>query len=84
MDDVGRRILTFERQWFRAAGAKEQAIVDEFGFTSTAYYARLNRLLDDPEAVAADPLTVKRLQRLRDVRRAQRSARPERYGGFWL
>src|SRR5258708_33408785 len=60
-----RQVLAFERQWWRRAGAKEQAIRDLFGFSSTRYYQLLNGLLDSPHALAYDPVLVKRLRRLR-------------------
>lgn len=65
-------VLAFERRFYARPGAKEQAIVVELGMTPTRYYARLNALLDDPAAWAADPLTVGRLRRLRDARHRQR------------
>ncbi|GAA1075095.1 DUF3263 domain-containing protein [Nocardiopsis composta] len=70
-----RRILVFESQWWKLEGSKEQAIRDEFGFSPTRYYQLLNGLVDRPEAQAFDPLTVKRLRRLRADRRRQRTAR---------
>lgn len=48
-------LLAFERRWWRTAGAKAEAIRGELGLSETAYYQRLNRLLDDPEAFLADP-----------------------------
>ena len=68
-----RSVLTFERQWWRHAGAKEEAIRRQFGIGPTAYYQLLSRLLDDPAALAYDPMLVKRLQRQRASRRRQRS-----------
>ena len=68
------KMLAFERQWWKYAGAKEQAILDATGLSAPKYYAALNALLDDPEALAADPLTVRRLRRIRE-RRAERSVR---------
>ena len=70
-----RDILTFERQWWRYAGAKEQAIRELFGMSSTRYYQVLNALIDRPDALAHDPMLVKRLRRLRSTRQRQRSAR---------
>ncbi|WP_159943567.1 MULTISPECIES: DUF3263 domain-containing protein [unclassified Nocardiopsis] len=70
-----QRILAFERQWWKFEGSKEQAIRDEFGFSATRYYQLLNGLVDRPEALAFDPMTVKRLRRLRADRRRQRNAR---------
>lgn len=70
-----QRILAFERQWWRHAGAKEEAIRAEFGLSAARYYQVLNALLDSPAALVSDPMLVKRLRRLRDARTAARSAR---------
>lgn len=77
-DGLGRRdreILAFERQWWKYAGAKEQAIRELFDMSTTRYYQVLNALIDTPAALAADPMLVKRLRRLRASRQRQRSAR---------
>jgi uncharacterized protein DUF3263 len=68
-------ILAFERQWWKFAGAKEQAIRDKFGMSATRYYQVLNALIDKSEALAQDPLLVKRLRRLRATRQRNRSAK---------
>jgi hypothetical protein len=68
-------VLAFERQWWKYAGAKEEAIRRQFGISPTAYYQLLSRLIDEPAALAADPMLVKRLQRQRAARRRQRAAR---------
>ena len=68
-------MLDFERQWWKYAGAKEQAVREKFDMSSTRYYQVLNALIDRPEALAADPLLVRRLRRLRATRQRQRSAR---------
>ena len=68
-------ILMFERQWWKFAGAKEQAIRDKFQMSATRYYQILNALIDKPEALAQDPLLVKRLRRLRATRQRNRSAK---------
>ena len=70
-----RAILAFERQWWKYAGAKETAIRELFGLSATRYYQLLNQIIDLPEAVAADPLLVKRLLRMRAQRQRARSAR---------
>ncbi len=75
MSDRDRRILEFERQWWKYAGAKEQAVRDLFDMSSTRYYQILNALIDTPEAMAVDPMLVKRLQRMRATRQRTRSAR---------
>ncbi|WP_432955799.1 DUF3263 domain-containing protein [Micromonospora haikouensis] len=66
------RILAFEQQWWRHAGAKEQAIRDTFGLSATRYYQLLNGLLDNPAALAAEPVLVGRLRRLRSSRARNR------------
>ncbi len=60
LDERDQRILAFERQWWKLEGTKEQAIRDEFGFSPTRYYQLLNQIIDRPEALAFDPMTVKR------------------------
>lgn len=70
-----REMLVFERQWWRYAGAKEQAIREQFGLSATRYYQALNNLIDRPDALAADPMLVKRLRRLRSGRQRARAAR---------
>lgn len=69
------RILEFERQWWKYAGAKEQAVRDLFDLSATHYYQVLNALIDSPEALAHDPMLVKRLRRMRSQRQRSRSAR---------
>ncbi|WP_246159670.1 DUF3263 domain-containing protein [Nocardioides antri] len=75
LSDRDREILEFERQWWKYAGAKETAVREKFGMSSTRYYQVLNALIDRPEALASDPLLVRRLRRLRSQRQRQRSAR---------
>ena len=75
LSDRDRRILEFERQWWKYAGAKEQAVRDLFEMSSTRYYQVLNSLIDRPAALAHDPMLVKRLRRMRQTRQRARSAR---------
>ncbi len=70
-----REILAFERQWWKYAGSKEQAVKELFDMSATRYYQVLNALLDEPAALAADPMLVKRLRRMRAARQRARSAR---------
>ena len=77
-DGLTRRehdILAFERQWWKYAGSKEDAIRELFSMSATRYYQVLNALVDRPEALAADPMLVKRLRRLRASRQKARAAR---------
>jgi hypothetical protein len=75
LSERDREILAFERHWWKYSGAKEQAVRDLFDMSATRYYQVLNALLDRPEALAADPMLVKRLRRLRAARQRARSAR---------
>ncbi|CAL9485108.1 hypothetical protein SUDANB43_03096 [Streptomyces sp. enrichment culture] len=67
-----RSILALERRGFSGPGAKERAVREELGLAPVRYYQLLNALLDDPRALAADPVTVNRLRRVRESRRAER------------
>jgi hypothetical protein len=73
LDERQLRILAFERQWWRHAGAKEQAIRDTFDLSATRYYQLLNALLEHPAALAHDPMLVRRLRRLRAARVRRRA-----------
>jgi hypothetical protein len=75
LSERDQSILAFERQWWRFAGAKEQAIRESFDMSATRYYQVLNALIDREAALAYDPLLVKRLRRLRTARQRARSAR---------
>jgi hypothetical protein len=70
-----RDILSFERQWWKFAGSKEEAIKELFSMSATRYYQVLNALVERPEALAADPMLVKRLRRLRASRQKAKAAR---------
>lgn len=74
LSDLDRRILEFERSWWRFGGAKEEAIREQFALTATRYYQLLNLLIDRDDALAADPVLVRRLRRLRQTRQEARSA----------
>ncbi|MFC9672066.1 DUF3263 domain-containing protein [Streptomyces sp. NPDC056637] len=65
-------VLALERRGWASAGAKERAVREELGLAPVRYYQLLNALLDDPRALAHDPVTVNRLRRVRDARREER------------
>lgn len=79
LTDRDREVLAFERQWWKYAGAKEQAVRELFDMSATRYYQVLNALIDSPAALAHDPMLVKRLRRMRSTRQRARTAR--RLGG---
>ena len=68
LTDLEARILEFEKQWWRHAGAKESSIKELFDLTAPRYYQLLNDLIDRDDALAASPMLVKRLRRLREAR----------------
>jgi hypothetical protein len=74
LTDDDQTILDFEDRHWKYAGAKEAQIREQFGFSATRYYQVLNHLLDQPEALAYAPMTVRRLRRMRERRRRARSA----------
>ena len=73
LSDLEVRILDFERQWWRYAGAKDAGIKEQFNISSREYYELLNNLIDREDALVASPLLIKRLRRLREARIAARS-----------
>lgn len=78
LTDTERTILDIEALHWQVIGAKEQAIKDRLGMSPTRYYQKLNALLETERALAADPLLVNRLRRLRDHRQR---VRPRRLAG---
>lgn len=75
LSERDRMLLEFERQWWKYAGAKENAIRELFDMSATRYYQVLNALIDSEAALTFDPMLVKRLRRMRAERQKQRSAR---------
>lgn len=75
LSEVERDVLAFERGCWKYAGAKETAIRDRFGLSSTRYYQLLGTLIDRPEALEHDPQLVLRLRRLREQRQSRRTNR---------
>ena len=75
LSERDEQILAFERQWWKYAGAKEQAVRELFEMSATRYYQVLNALIDSPAALAHDPMLIKRLRRLRSSRQRARTAR---------
>jgi hypothetical protein len=78
LSERDRRVLAFEGAWWTYPGPKDIAIRDYLGMSATRYYQVLRRLMDDPEAMAIEPLTVKRLRR---IRRQAAQRRLERLNG---
>jgi hypothetical protein len=66
-------MLRLEQLRWKYPGAKDARIREDFGMSPTRYYQVLNALIDNPTALAFDPVTVRRLRRLRDLRRGNRT-----------
>lgn len=72
LSEQDRAVLAVERASWPGPGAKERAIREDLGISPTRYYQLLNALLDDPRALAHDPVTVNRLRRVREAQRERR------------
>ena len=73
LSERDRSVLDFERSWWTEGGVKETAIQERFELSASRYYELLGQLMDDPDAMAHDPLLVRRLRRLRDARQKARA-----------
>ncbi|QPK78927.1 DUF3263 domain-containing protein [Corynebacterium lizhenjunii] len=76
LSELDVAILDFEAHAPRAVGAKEAAIREQLDMSPVRYHQRLNQLVDDPAALAAAPVLVGRLRRLRNRRADLRRAAP--------
>jgi hypothetical protein len=76
--------LDFERETAgMGPGRKETEIWRRFNGSATVHFQRVNALLDNPHALAHDPVTVNRLRGLRDKRRSERQARTKGSDSTW-
>lgn len=75
LSERDRAILTLEAAWPRHGGMKEETIRAQLGMSPARYYQLLGRLIDTEEALEFDPMLIRRLRRLRDVRGRQRTTR---------
>ena len=74
LDERSRAVLDFERESWKLEITKERAIRERFGFSPARYHQLLHRVIDRPEALAYDPMLVRRLRRVREARRRARTA----------
>ncbi|RRQ26268.1 DUF3263 domain-containing protein [Rhodococcus sp. Eu-32] len=74
MNDQQRAILDFEKRFYATQSGKENDIREQFGMSAVRYYQILTALLDEADALAAEPVLVKRLRRIRDSRAKLRRA----------
>jgi hypothetical protein len=75
MSEREREILEFERMWWKLGGSKERAVRERFAMSATRYYQLLNEIIETPQALAEDPMLVRRLRRQRAARQRLRAAR---------
>jgi len=73
LDQRSREVLDFEREAWKLPVTKERAIRERFGFSPSRYHQLLHRIIDRPEALVYDPMLVRRLRRVREVRRRART-----------
>ncbi len=73
-----RRILDFERTWWKEPGSKQAAIRHHFHLSPTRYYQLVADLVSRPAAESYDPLVVRRIRRMQSQRRRTRYEGPER------
>ena len=74
LSDRETAILDFEKSWWQAKATIESELRDSSDMSASRYYQNLNSLIERPEALAHDPLLVKRLRRMREQRQRTRSA----------
>ena len=77
-NDLDKAILAIEAQPWRFEGAKYDEIRARTGLSATGYYQRLNQIIDTPEALEHDPVTVRRLLNKRQANRDNITSRPPR------
>ena len=69
LTELEQAVLRFEAQMWGHPERKEAQLRQRFGMSSIHYHQLLNQLIDQPGAVAFDPMLVGRLQRRRQSRR---------------
>ena len=67
-----RALIDFERTWWQLGSRKDVGIRARFEMSSSSYYRALHVLVDRPEAMEYDSLTVLRLRRRREQVRRDR------------
>ncbi|GAA2489555.1 hypothetical protein GCM10010406_27160 [Streptomyces thermolineatus] len=72
LSELDLAVLDIARRQWRTPAQRERAVRERLGIPPTRYYQLLNALLDVPEALAHDPVTVNRLRRMREARRGRR------------
>lgn len=81
LTDRDRAMLALEAAWPRHNGSKEQTIRATLGMSPARYYQLLDRLIATEQALAHDPMLVRRLRRLREDRVDKRARRMRGFAG---
>jgi len=72
LGERARVMIEFEASWFTLDEDRHDAIRARFTCSVEDYNHELNWVIDHPEALAIDPLVVRRLRRQRERRRRAR------------
>lgn len=80
LDPTLASVLELERRCSTGGRTKARLIRERLGLSPTRYHQLLVHAIDLPEALAFDPMLVRRLRRLRDARRRARRPRPALHG----
>jgi hypothetical protein len=64
LTEAERSMLEFTKTPWRYKGQQDEAIRREFGITPTKFWQAIRALITRPEALAYDPVTVHRLERV--------------------
>ena len=68
VSEQDREVLDFEGSWWLFPGPKDRDIREYLGMSATRYYKAVRRLIDDDDALAYAPLTIRRLRHMRNGR----------------
>jgi hypothetical protein len=72
LSDRERAVIDFEREWWQLDSTKNAGIRERFTISTSSYYRALHVLVERPEALAYDPLTVLRLRKRREQARREK------------
>jgi len=67
-----RALIDFEREWWKLGSRKDVGIRARFDISASSYYRALHGLIDRPEAMEYDSMTVLRLRKRREQVRRDR------------
>ena len=72
LSDRDRAILEFEQGWWLEPGTKEAALRARLDLSPSRYRELLYAVIDAPDAMAFDPLVVRRVRKVREQNRKAR------------